>query len=186
MTVAVPLYLQIMGSSWSQIAEPIRCLHATHSVLRARGPLHIEHGLHPVARLLAKMLRLPHPNAAADTRLIVTARPEGEHWARTFDGRRLQTFQYKWRDELIERYGVLEFRFRLRASGGSLLYVQREAAFLWWRTRLRIPARWTPRVEAREDPAGPRQIDVAVRVVLPAVGLLISYGGVVQVEDSGP
>ncbi len=173
-----------MGSSWHEIAEPLRCLHATDSVTRAHGHLRVEHGLHPVARLLARILRLPHPTNAADTRLIVTARSDGERWERMFDGRRVETFQHTRHDELVERYGVLEFRFRLTVSHGSLLYVQREAAFLCRRARLRIPARWTPRVEAREDPAGPRRIQVAVRVVLPGVGLLISYVGRVEVEDA--
>jgi len=61
--------------------------------------------------------------------------------------------------------------------------VQREAAVLFGPVRLRIPAAWAPQVEAREDPAGPTRINVAVRVVLPGIGQLIAYDGLVDIED---
>ena len=187
MTQTAPLYARVMGESWTQLAEPVRCVHRTQSRTRARGHLRIAHGRHGLARSIAWILRLPRPGAGARTRLNVTARGDGEHWERTFDGRRFDTRQYESpQSELAERYGVLEFRFRLDATGGSLLYVQREAAFLFGLLRLPIPARWAPRVEAREDPAGPKRVKIDVRVVLPGVGLLIAYDGIIEVEDAAP
>jgi hypothetical protein len=182
-----PLYERIMGQSWTQIAEPVRCLHATHSIVRAHGVLRIEHAGGVVARLLARMLRLPRPSDAADTRLTVTARTGGEHWQRVFNGRHLATRQYECaRGELAERFGILELRFRLDARDGSLLYIQREATLLVASFRVRIPVAWAPRVTAREDPAGPNQIKVAVRVTLPVIGPLIAYDGIIQVEKTHP
>jgi Domain of unknown function (DUF4166) len=179
--------MRVMGDTWAQIAEPIRHAHTTHSIARARGHLRVDHGRHYLARWLARVLRLPRPSAAADTRLIVTARPDGERWQRTFDGRRLETRQYESNEgDLAERFGVLEFRFRLDAPGGSLVYFQREAALRFGFARIRIPASWAPRVEAREDPAGPTRINVNVRIVLPWVGPLISYAGTIDVEDTHP
>jgi hypothetical protein len=176
-----------MGDSWSQIAEPVRRLHATHSIVRAHGHLRIQHGSHPVARLLAWMLRLPHACAAADARLIVTARADGERWQRTFNGRRLETRQYEsQRFGLAERFGMLELGFRLEAADGSLLYVQREAALRVGPVRLRIPVSWAPRVEGRVDPAGPARVKVDVLVALPGVGPLIAYDGLIEVEDARP
>ena len=81
---------------------------------------------------------------------------------------------------------MLEFRFRLAASGGSLHYVQREVAFLLGPVRLRIQASWGPRVEAREDPAGPKRVKVGVRVALPGIGPLITYDGLIDVEEPRP
>jgi hypothetical protein len=183
----VPLYVRVIGDAWTQIAEPIRRVHASHSIIRASGRLRVEDGRHVLARMLARMLRLPHPTAAAETRLMVTTGPEGEHWQRTFNGRHLKTRQYESNAfELAEQFGVLEFRFRLDASGGNLRYVQQEAAVLFGPVRLRIPAAWAPRVEAREDPAGPTRIKLAVRVVLPGIGQLIAYDGVVDIEDLRP
>lgn len=185
MTVSAPLYERIVGNSWSQLAEPLRLMHATSSPVRARGCLRIENGLHPVARLLARMCRLPSPSAASDTRLTVTVRADGEHWERTFSGRRVATRQYRSGDELSERFGVLQFRFHLRVSDGGLLYVQRQAAFRCWLVHLPIPTAFAPRVEAREDPAGSKRIHVEVRVILPGIGLLIAYAGIIEVEENG-
>src|SRR5262245_56636765 len=180
------LYARIMRSSWSQLAEALRGMHGSHVTVYAHGRLRIEHGVHPLVRLLAWMLRLPQPSDACDTRLIVTAVGEDERWERTFSDRRIETRQYICDDTLAERFGILEFRFRLRESGGSLMYVQREAAFRWRPVRLPIPSSWAPRVAAREDPAGPRYIQVHVRVALPRVGPVISYAGLVEIDETRP
>jgi len=187
MMASSPLYVRVIGDAWAQMAEPIRLAHASHSIIRGSGRLRVEDGRHFLARILARMLRLPRPTAAVETQLLVTVGPECEHWQRTFNGRHLKTRQYESNpSELSEQFGVLEFRFRLDASGGNLLYVQREAAVLFGPVRLRIPAAWAPRVEAREDPAGPTRIKVAVRVVLPGIGQLIAYDGFVDIEDLRP
>ena len=150
-----------------------------------QGHLRIEHGRHLVARLVARLLRLPRASASADTRLIVTPRAGGEEWVRLFDRRRLTTWQRRsGASELAERFGLLEFRFRLYASAvGGLVYVQRDAALRLGPFRVRIPASWAPRVEARESPAGPGRVEIVVRVALPLVGPLITYEGFMTTQD---
>ena len=185
-TVPVPLYARITGDSWSEIAPPVRLMHTTVPVVRAGGQFRVERGAHPLASFLAWMLRLPQSSAAADTQLVITARGDEECWERAIGGRRLETRQYASHEDLAELFGIVEFRFRLHASGGSLLYVQREAALRCWPVRVRVPAPFAPHVEAREEPAGPTQVQVAVRVVLPGIGMLISYAGVVGIEERHP
>src|SRR5260221_1927940 len=179
------LYAAVMGSAWLELAEPIRVAHASTTV-RARGRLRIGHGRGPAARWLARLLGLPRANDGAETRLVITPDGGGGVWRRTFDERRLDTRQYRAGDgELAERFGVLELRFRLDASQGSLVFRQTEAAFLCGTVRLRIPAVLAPRVDAREDPAGPRQVSIRVRVVLPAVGPRPTYDGTLELAIHG-
>jgi hypothetical protein len=151
--------------------------------------------------LRRRLLRLPRPADAAETCLVVTSHAGGERWLRTFDDRRFDTRQYlaggpvaggpvaggpgAGECELAERIGLLELRFRLEASEGSLVFRQVGAALLLGSLRLRLPAASAPRVEAREDPAGARQIRVHVRVALPAVGPLLTYEGTMNIEDTG-
>jgi Domain of unknown function (DUF4166) len=185
MMVTVPLYVRVMGDSWVQVAEPVRHAHSTRSITRARGHLRIQHGPHYLPRVLAWVLGLPPPDAAVETQLTVTAGPDGERWQRTLNGRGFTTRQYESNQaDLAERYGVLEFCFRLDASGGGLLYVQREAALMAGGVRLRLPGRLAPHVEAREDPAGLNRVNVDVRVTLPWMGLLIAYDGIIEVEEA--
>jgi hypothetical protein len=181
----LPLYARIMGDGWAQLAEPVRLVHVAQSAVRARGSLHIEHGRRFLARFLASMLRLPRPGDEVETRLVVTARAGVEHWERRFNGHRFTTHQYESNERgLAERFGVLEFRFHLEASGGALIYAQRDVALLIPFVGLRIPATFAPRVEAREEPAGPRHIRVGVRVTVPGAGLLIAYDGILDVGDT--
>jgi hypothetical protein len=180
-----PLYARLLGASWQQLAEPVRFTHATESTVHARGRFRIAHGRGRVARVVARLLRLPRASDAAEARLVITADAGGEQWARTFDDRRLDSRQYEAGEgELAERFGVLEFRFRLEVSDGGLVYRQVETALLFGTVRLRLPAHWAPTVDAREDPAGPRQICVRVCVQLPAVGPVLTYDGVIDIEET--
>ena len=181
----LPLYVRIMGEDWTQIAAPVRALHATDSTIHARGRFRIERGRGRVANVLARVLRLPRPSEAADIALTVTAEAGGERWLRVFDGRDLETRQSQsGRLELAERFGLFEIRFHLDTRDGSLLYIQRDAALRAGSLRLRIPGAWAPSVTAREDPAGADRIKVTVRVDLPGHRRLIAYDGIIQVQNT--
>ena len=187
MTLCEPrtLYAGLLGSAWLDLADPVRAAHAAEATLRARGRLRIAHGRSQAARGHAWLLRLPRASEAAEARLVVTRDAGGEQWRRTFGDRRLDTRQYvAGNGHLAERFGLLEFRFRLAASEGSLLIRQVDAALMCGPVRVRIPSAWAPSVDAREDPAGARRIQVHVRVVLPAVGPVLTYDGAIDIEDS--
>jgi len=185
MTMAALLYMALLGDGWIRLAEPVRRLHTPCSSVRAYGRLRVEHGPHAGARFIAWLLRLPRPSSAAEMRLSVTARGHGEYWQRTFDGRCFTTWQYEANAfELGERFGIIELRFHLEPSRDGLLYIQRAAMLRLAPFRLRIPARWAPRVEAREDPASASRVRVDVHVTLPVIGPLIAYGGIVAVEET--
>ena len=187
MTLCKPrtLYAGVLGSAWLDLADSVRAAHAPGATLRARGRLRIAHGRGPAARWLARLLRLPRASEAAEARLVVTRDAGGEQWRRTFGDRRLDTRQYGADNgDLAERFGLLEFRFRLAALQGSLIIRQVEAALMCGPVRIRIPSAWAPSVDAREDPAGARRIRVLVRVALPVVGPVLTYDGAVDIEDT--
>ena len=166
------------------LAEPVRCTHAGEARVEGHGHLRVEHGGNPLARFLARVLRLPHPAAAAETHLIVTINADGERWHRTIGQQVFETRQYDTgTGELAERFGVLEMRFRLHETDGSLILRQVGAALRLGSVRLWLPGICSPTVEAREDPAGVRRIHVAVRVVAPLVGLVIAYEGTIEIEE---
>jgi hypothetical protein len=178
----VGLYPRLLGPSWLQLAEAVRAVHAAESAA-CHGRLRIGRGSGAVARLLAKVLKLPRASAAAETRLIVTPQHQAEHWRRIFDGRCLTTRQYPAGDgELAERIGMLEFRFRLEPSDGGLVFRQVGAAVVLGTRSVPVPSAFAPTIEAREDAVGPRQIRVHVRVVLPVAGPLLTYDGIVDVD----
>lgn len=130
-------------------------------------------------------MRLPRSSDAAETRLVITPRADGEEWRRTFDDRRLDSRQYEAGDgDVAERIGLLEFRFRLEVSDGSLLFRQLDAALVCRSVRVRLPWALAPRVEAREEPAGARRIRIDVRVAVPVLGTVLTYDGIIHIEEA--
>jgi len=182
------LYARLLGSSWQLAAEPVRIAHATGTTLSAHGRLRIEHGRRPVARFVAWLLRLPRATPAAETRLVIVRGADGEDWQRTIGGRPLHSRQYEaGGGELAERvHGVLEFRFRLELAEGVLFFRPVGVALMLGSRRVRLPALLTPEIQAREEPAGARQVRIHVRVALPALGPLIAYDGLIQIEEPRP
>jgi hypothetical protein len=158
-------------------------MHSPEPAIHARGRLRIAHGRSSLARFMARALRLPRASDAADTTLVVTSGADGERWHRTFDDRRLDTRQYAAGTlVLAERFGILEFRFRLDVVDGSLCFRQIEAAFRLGAARVRLPAGWAPSIEAREDPAGARHVSIEVRVTIPSLGPVLAYDGTIEIE----
>ena len=178
-------YVRVLDNVWSRLAEPIRRLHGAHQTVCAGGLLRVQRGDSWCASVVGRVLRLPAATPAAITRLVVTCNDDVEWWNRSFDGRSFTSRQQASdRRDLIERFGVLEFRFHIEESRGGLCFGQREVAVRVGPIRLRVPVRWAPHVEAREEPRGPDSIAVAVRAVLPHVGLLVAYDGVITIEDT--
>lgn len=181
--VPLTLYAQLLGASWAQVADPVRLAHAPSPDVHGHGRMRIGHGRNPAARLLARLLRLPRPCDAAETRLVVTAGADGELWVRSFGHDRMVTRQFQSpAGELAERIGLLEFTFHLEASQGSILYRQIGAALCFGAVRVPLPAICAPIVAAREDPAGPHQVHVRVSVEYPLVGMVITYDGTIEIE----
>jgi hypothetical protein len=179
------LYARLLGSAWQQLAEPIRVIHTTGSTVRAGGRLRIAHDRSRLVRLFARLLRLPRASDAAEARLIITSNESGERWQRAFEGRVLDTEQYEAGErELAERFGVLEFRYRLEASQGSLVFRQLDAGVLFGSFRLRLPVMCAPRVDAREDAVGARHLRVRVCVAFPVLGPVLTYDGVIHLEGT--
>ncbi len=159
----------------------MRHLHAS-GIQRAHGYFKIEGGHHPLARGIARLMRLPRPNTAAETRLVIRPVGDREEWVRDFGGHRLTTRQYRVSDaEFLEQFGILQFHFDNIASNGTFVHRQRAAAICVGPLRLRIPSICAPHVAGREHIEG-RRHKVNVQVTLPLVGLLLSYDGVVDFE----
>jgi hypothetical protein len=113
--------------------------------------------------------------------LLITADGPRTHWRRSFAGRSFCTTQ--WFDGpscVVERWGLIEIRFRLIVSEGELRYDQVGAALHIGRLRLPLPRWLAPHVEANEWPLECGRIGVRVSVVLPLVGRLLAYEGEVQ------
>jgi uncharacterized protein DUF4166 len=145
----------------------------------------VRHGGDSLARILARIARLPAAGGAVDIGLQVTAQEEGEEWRRAFAGHPLVSLQSDNGDGLlVERMGIVEMRFQLGVAGGALNYQTVGAALRFGSLRVPLPSLLSPCVTACEKAVGDmNQIHVSVNVTFSLIGRLIAYDGVLtQVE----
>src|SRR5262249_46955529 len=161
-TVIPQLYPRLLGPVWFDLPEPLRLLHGDKS-LRARGRMRVVNGRRLLARAVLRGLRKPRAGDSVDVRLEGTATENGRPGGRTFDQVRLETWQREATAGLLEeRFGFLEFRFRLAADLGALRYEQVSASVRVGPLRLPLPVALAPKVEASERSYGPAGVRVQV------------------------
>lgn len=154
------------------------------ATVHARGCMRVVHGVSLLSRAVGRLLRLPRANAAADMRLTITRTGSTEQWTRTFDGVRLNSEQHETAPGVIaERFGTLEFHFRVGPENGATRYRQVGALLRLGPVRIALPGMLAPRVEGLERPTGPDSFNVHVRVTWPPSGLILEYAGDVHTGD---
>jgi hypothetical protein len=185
--VTSALYPRLFGAAWSEIDTALQGMHCNGGPVHAAGVFRISHGTSVGAKLLLWFLRLPPPSAAAQVEL--TARPVGESetWLRLFDGKPVVTEQRAVSGLLAERFGALEFRFRLSFADHAIHYRQVGVMLrigLPFVLEIPLPGWASPQVSAWET-AGASEMETRVRVEVsvPLAGLLFSYEGELRREQ---
>jgi hypothetical protein len=176
------LYPRLFGVVWSEIDTALQRMHCNGEPVRASGVFRVIHGTSLGAKLLPLLWRLPPANAAAQVELTVRPDGESETWLRLFDGKPVATVQSEsGSGELAERFGAIEFRFRLSFADHTIHYRQVGAILrlaLPIFPEIRLPRWASPHVAAWET-AGASETETRVRVEVsaPLAGLLFSYEG---------
>lgn len=182
------LYPRLLGATWPDMDAALRQMHCNGEPVHATGVFQVTHGTSLGAKLFLPLLRLPPANRAAQVKLLVRPTHDSETWVRLFDGKPLVSVQRESANgELAERFGAIEFRFRLVFADHAIHYQQVGATLrLALRFFPEIPLpRWaSPHVSASET-AGASEMEtrVLVRVSAPLVGLLFSYEGTLRREQ---
>jgi Domain of unknown function (DUF4166) len=185
---ATALYPRLIGKAWAELDASVQHWHDASHQVQGTGLFTVRHGQRGMARFLVWLLRLPTSGEALATRLVILRHTWGETWSRTLAGRALMTIQYqRGTDLLAERFGYLEFWFRLRVIEHALDFWHTGTACVLGPMRVPLPRWLAPRIAAREW-AGLEEgsLQVAVYVSLPCIGLLLAYEGCLKREDLAP
>jgi hypothetical protein len=178
--VAQGLYPAVLGSGFDALAPAVRAFHSGGKALRARGVFRVEHG-NWLARIVVRLLGFPPAGDAIDLRLAVEVTENGERWRRSFGGVAMVSEQWRDGPHLVERLGTTQVRFVLEADGGALVFRQVSVATRLGSLVLPMPRFLAASVSARvveED--GALRSDIVLRA--PLIGLLIRYGGRLELE----
>lgn len=175
------LYPALVGAGWAALPPAVRAIHALTAGPPARGRVTVKRGGSLLARLLAAVLRLPPAGEGLPAELHVTARPEGQRWARRFGGVPLVTDQAAHEGVLLEYVGPFALAFRLTVERGALVFAQAPTRLGRPGWSLPWPAVLAPRVTGRCRAEGADAAHVDVAIAHPLAGLLVSYDGVFTV-----
>jgi hypothetical protein len=176
------LYPLLLGSAWASIAAPVRRLHAGISGSHG-GTFQVARGTSVLSRLLGWLMGLPAAGPRVPVTLELRVSSGGELWRRSFAGRTVITTQYRRAAELIERFGLVECRFRLEAREGALWFVQTGAAFRLGPLAIPLPRWGCPRVTGIARPAG-EAVGVEVTIGAPLAGTLVDYRGEITIGEA--
>jgi hypothetical protein len=180
------LYASLLGPAWRDLHPSLRHFHHGETTVRATGRFDICLGHRVVARLLARLLQLPASAPGCPTRLVILPDADGETWHRSFGEYRVVSRQRKSTGTLlVERFRLLEFRFRLHVLDGGIVYQQVAVALRLGLWRVPLPRWMGPSVVAQETPAADdfRKTNVCVQVSVPLAGNLLFYSGSIACED---
>jgi hypothetical protein len=179
------LYPRLLGVAWSEIDTALQRVHCHEGPVRAVGIFRIRHGTSLWAKLLLPLLRIPPPTAAAQVELIVRPEGQSETWLRVFDGKPLVSVQREFPAGLLaERFGALQFQFRLSFADHTIHYQQVGVNLtLPLLSEIPLPTWASPHVSAWETAIGNElETYVSVEVSAPLAGLLFSYEGKMRRE----
>ncbi len=124
-----PLYARLLGAEWAQLDETLRRAHLQGDRLCLSGTFQIRRGESWLARVVARILRLPATSEAVAARLTVLPTASGEKWIRRFGDSELMTTQTAAADGTMrERFRIIEISCRLEATSGAITYRQVGAA----------------------------------------------------------
>jgi hypothetical protein len=176
------LFESVLGERWPSLPASIQRLHTFKNVECFAGRARVTRGTGLVARLGAKLFRLPP--AGDDMAVKITKRrlPRGEAWERDFDG-------HVFRSSLVpsdrpfhirERIGPLSCELELDAAPDGLSLPVRRG----WLFGLPLPKRLLPVSRSREfDRNGDFHFDIGLYTPLSG-HLIVRYQGFARPREA--
>jgi hypothetical protein len=173
------LYPTLLGPAWSALPAVVRRLHQEG---RARGQVTIERGRSGPARALARLLGFPPAGENVPTLLAVERLGDEQVWSRSFGGHTMSSRQRRGAGGLLlERFGSLECRFRLRPTASGIDYDLVGAALVLGGLRLPLPRGLSPQGAATTRAEGDA-MGLDVSLTAPVLGRILRYHGRVRPE----
>lgn len=183
MTDDVPadaVFRRLLGAeTFDALPAPVRTLHLRRGRALWRGDVDVVRGRGLLARLCAWATRLP-PSGGGPISVEIVAEGGRERWTRHFDGHAMRSRLHAVDGLLVERLGLVDFRFRLDSVADDIVWVVVGVRLFGL---LPLPATWFSQVRAREFAESDRYcFDVVA--VLPVAGMLVHYRGGLSGQDA--
>lgn len=168
---AEPLYRRVLRKRFGLLPPAVASLHSALRDGGAEGRAVVTRGRNPVAQLAAKIVGFP-PAGEHPLHVSFDERGGVERWTRDFSGRLFTSHLTHRGGRLVERFGLLRFRFDLPADEQGLQMVRCG----WSCLSLPLPLALGPRPNAKEWEENDC-FNFNVSISLPIVELIVRYSG---------
>jgi hypothetical protein len=166
------LYQRVLGDRYQQLHPLLQEVHSSPALL-AEGSFRISRPKHWFPRFLGTILGMPAAEEDVPTTLAVQTVPDGsEKWLRNFGKFQMTTWQWAWRDLLLERSGPVTFGIYLKVADSGMSYVVRKV----WVLGIPLPLFIAPSVLAIVTPI-PHGWHAKVELKFPLLGKMLGYVG---------
>ena len=171
------VYRQVLGHDFHLLASELQRFHSMQGRVELSGRFTVQ-GPHSAAgRLMSAMFALPKTTVETAFKFELHAGSRQETWRRHFPGRLMVSRMRAGAGVLVERFGPINFHFRLQADQGQLnMLLQSVTVF-----GIPSPKFLMPTVRAQETGAQGK-LHFSVSAHLPLVGLLAEYRGYLDIE----
>lgn len=186
----VPLFRQLLGPAFDDLAPRLRELHDSKAPRQWSGVAEIRRGQGMLARMISALVGFPQAGKQIPVSVTFTPEKGKERWTRNFGGRRFSSTQSAGlgKDQylLAERFGVVTVALALVLDGGRLALIPRR----WHLLGVPLPGFLLPKGQSFESEENGR-FHFDVEISLPFIGLVVAYKGTLEpaagsVDHRGP
>jgi hypothetical protein len=169
------LFPGLLGEGFASLHPHVRAVHSGES-RRWAGRASVRCGAHPLARVAARIARLPSSQCDAPALVSIEARDGKETWTRHFgDAAPMRSTLCNRHGWLVERMGPLSLAFQVNVQGSRMHWYLQHVALLG----VPLPRRLF-KAQACVDSTG-MSYRFLVEVSLAGIGELIRYDGELDV-----
>ncbi|ABD81742.1 DUF4166 domain-containing protein [Saccharophagus degradans] len=166
------LLQQCLGNDYALLCPIVKAAHTGESQLK--GTVWVRQG-NIFARALCKIMAMPPQTNSVELTVHGKHDNNNMHWDRKFGNFKMNSHFAKSGNQLVEKLGPLNMHLALSVNNGTLEY-RLQKTYFWG---IPVPHFLAPKVEANEgEHAGLYRF--SVYVFLPVIGLVVSYGGDMQ------
>lgn len=162
-----------MGENFKRLDPLLKKVHV--GSVRLQGTVEVKRG-GILARLICTFFRFPRENPNAKLRVDCEHNRDSMVWKRDFDGLKMESNFRRQGEFLMEYLGPLAMSFKAVETNGALEYQFIKTKMFG----IPIPAVLSPQVEAVESESDGKYC-FSVRVKMFLIGMVISYGGTLDV-----
>lgn len=172
-------YARALGDRRTRLPSAVRRFHCSGCDVTAAGSATVVAAPTRAGRMLARAFGLPPAGRAVPLRITIRREPDGETWERAFGAHRLVTRQMPTWGGVVEHVGSAAVRYRLEVVDGAL-QARSVAATVGG---VVVPAALAPHVITLVTAPGDGEwLHVSTELVVPRIGLVAAFDGVLREE----